>query len=384
MRRSGGLAEAVPLVVKFGTTLDQIDELRTRLLEYVKAEKREYQPNILTEIRDIVECYSLNLNVVFFYKSNWQNELLRLQRRNKFICAMMVSMQEIGIEGPRRRNPGASENNPFYYQRPGGVNEMLEGSNNDQGGQDGPGPQTGYLSRDPAFVPNARSSPGPGRNPSIMRNGPRMSRPRGESISQMSKRVDFSLGMKDVSSADMMSDLGDQRSPSRLPGMREISASRSNDTHRIPEEDEAERREDEATIRRAESRASRTGNSRSPWGLRRTSTDRSNIKRGPSLVHRNRFFSRNRKKGDGDEEEDLMEQGMAEIPESATPHDRMDPRTGIISPQAVRLSSDSGRSNQTVPAGGLPSFEERIRLQHPAGTEAQDFEMKNISRYTGT
>ena len=48
MRRSGGLAEAVPLTVKFGTTLDQIDDLRQRLLEFVRTEKREYQPNILT------------------------------------------------------------------------------------------------------------------------------------------------------------------------------------------------------------------------------------------------------------------------------------------------------------------------------------------------
>lgn len=52
MRRSGGLAEAVPLTVKFGTTLDQIDDLRQRLLEFVKLEKREYQPNILT----VCEC----------------------------------------------------------------------------------------------------------------------------------------------------------------------------------------------------------------------------------------------------------------------------------------------------------------------------------------
>ncbi len=47
--------------------------------------------------------------MVFFYKSNWQNELLRLQRRNKFICAMMISMQEVGIEGPLKRLPGQKE-----------------------------------------------------------------------------------------------------------------------------------------------------------------------------------------------------------------------------------------------------------------------------------
>ncbi|KAL6720708.1 hypothetical protein ACLMJK_002633 [Lecanora helva] len=390
-RRSGGLAEAVPLTVKFGTTLDQIDELRTRLLEYVKAEKREYQPNILTEIRDIVEAYSVNLNVVFFYKSNWQNELLRLQRRNKFICAMMVSMQEIGIEGPRRKIPGSTEANPFY-QRNLGISgpEILPGTHNNDNpdNNSGSGPASGSLRRDQdsAFVPNAGGNAGVGRYPSILRSGNGGSRPRGESISAMSKRVDFSLGMKDVSSADLMADLSDDRRPEIRTG----SATRSREARqRIIEEDEAERREDEGVIKRAESR-----NGRSPFGMRRVSTDRSSMKRGNSLVHRNRFFSRNRKKHDGEEEEDLMEQGMADIPESAGPSEKINPRTGIISPQAVRRSTETGYTSTTAgkpqPAnvsGGLPSFEDRMRLDHPATTgetQAEDFEMRNIARYTGT
>lgn len=383
MRRSGGLAEAVPLTVKFGTTLDQIDELRSRLLEYVKAEKREYQPNILTEIRDIVEAYSVNLNVVFFYKSNWQNELLRLQRRNKFICAMMVSMQEIGIEGPRRRIPGTNEDTPFYYHQTGGrVPEVSNDSNNEH--KFGPGPRSGSLARDPAFVPNAADSPNIDRNRSILRNGSRMSRSRGESISAMSKRVDFSLGMKDVSSADIMGDLDDSRSQTRVLDIRTDSNSRSRETRaRIVEEDEANRREDEATIRRAESR---TGNSRSPFGLgRRTSTDsQSKMRRGNSLTHRNRFFSRGKRTDEGDEERDLMEQGMADIPEVAGLSDRMDPRTGIVSPQAVRPSTESENSDAAIPAagrkssGGLQSFEERMRLEHPGGFRTEDFEMRNM------
>jgi small-conductance mechanosensitive channel len=105
-RRSGGLAEAVTISIKFGTTLEQIETLRSKLLEFVKAEKREYQGNILTELRDIVDVHSMNLNVVFFYKSNWQNEGLRLARRNKFICALMVCIQELNIEGPYMRFPG--------------------------------------------------------------------------------------------------------------------------------------------------------------------------------------------------------------------------------------------------------------------------------------
>ncbi len=100
MRRSGGLAEALPIVIRFGTTLKQIDDLPQTMLEFVKAEKREFQGNILTELRDVKETYSLTVNIVFFYKSNWQNEVLRLQRRNKFMCALIVAMQKVGIEGP--------------------------------------------------------------------------------------------------------------------------------------------------------------------------------------------------------------------------------------------------------------------------------------------
>lgn len=68
-RRSGGLAEAVPITIKFGTTLAQIESLRERLLEFVGSENREYQHNILTELTTVTEAYAISLNVVFFYKS---------------------------------------------------------------------------------------------------------------------------------------------------------------------------------------------------------------------------------------------------------------------------------------------------------------------------
>ncbi|KAI6926444.1 hypothetical protein KC355_g16745, partial [Hortaea werneckii] len=115
-RRSGGQAEAVPVTIKFGTTLDQIEGLRNKLLEFVQIEKREYQGKILTELREVVDVHYMTLNVVFFYKSNWQNEGLRLARRNKFICALMVTIQEMGIEGPYMRFPGMKQSFPMYLQ----------------------------------------------------------------------------------------------------------------------------------------------------------------------------------------------------------------------------------------------------------------------------
>ena len=381
MRRSGGLAEAVPLVVKFGTTLDQIDQLRSRLLEYVKAEKREYQANILTEIRDIVEAHAVNINVIFFYKSNWQNELLRLQRRNKFICAMMISMQEIGIEGPRARIPGSKAEKPFFYQRKGDRDaELLNGptidSNNDQLSEQNPA----------SFVPTTPDSSGVDRNRSILRDPSRTSRGRGESISAMAKHVDFSLGMKDISSADIMAELGENRVQARVPESRAGSTGVSRDVQdRIEEEnEEAHRREDATPVRRADSRSSIA---RSRFNLNRRSTESQSKKRNSgSLVHRNRFFSRNKQDDGGDEEDDLMEQGMAAIPETAGPSDRIDPRTGMISAQAVRPSTESGYSTNISGAGmagppsGLPSFEERIRLEHPGTSQTEDFELKSMER----
>ncbi|OAF59252.1 hypothetical protein VC83_04477 [Pseudogymnoascus destructans] len=71
-RRSGGLAEAVPVTMKFGTTIEQLEGLRVALLESVGTESREHQNNILTELKTVYEAYSTSKNVVFFYKSNWQ------------------------------------------------------------------------------------------------------------------------------------------------------------------------------------------------------------------------------------------------------------------------------------------------------------------------
>jgi small-conductance mechanosensitive channel len=343
-RRSGGLAEAVPIVIKFGTTLEQIEGLRNKLLDFVISEKREYQGKILTELREVSEAHSLTLNVVFFYKSNWQNELLRLQRRNKFICAMMVSIQELGIEGPRMRYPGQKQSFPVYLQNIPHMNVpgMGHGGNPDY-------PQ-GYMDEqpiDPPFVEPAAPGDGsygsgsaPGGNTFQPYAGPRprggsilkdphnpYARPRGESLAAMSRRVDFSLGMKDVSAADMAGDLfeDDERerlrqraiiqvtSPSRERTSNDIRPTSSND------------------VGRSTSISSAVSGS---GGLQRRPTDAEEGSRSRS-IHRNRFFSRHR----GAEND--AEQGMAGIPE--TNSGRIDPRTGVVSPQAWRPSMDSLR-----------------------------------------
>ncbi|KAI4273215.1 MAG: hypothetical protein L6R38_006384 [Xanthoria sp. 2 TBL-2021] len=372
MRRSGGLAEAVPLTVKFGTTLDEIDDLRQRLLEFVKSEKREYQPNILTEIREVVEAHSVNLNVVFFYKSNWQNELLRLQRRNKFICAMMISMQEVGIEGPLKRLPGQKLDAPYYVQYTGPIGPRPSGAARD----DDPSTQSGNFVSDPAAQSDIEDHLGHKR--SILRQpsgaSRRSGRPRGESITAMAKRVDFSLGMRDISSSgDMMGDLYDNVSPGRIPGGRRDSASRARD--RIVEEDEEQlKKENEGHS------TSRTSEGPSRLKFQRSSTTESGsrLKRSFSAIHRNRFFPRHGRRNSRGEYEDLMEQGMADIPESAGSSGRIDPRSGRVSSQAVRTTTEDdlarGRLPGTTAHGGQGPF------GGPSRSQTENFEMRNMKR----
>lgn len=365
MRRSGGLAEAVPIVIRFGTSLDQIESLRNMLLEFVKSEKREYQGNILTELREVTEAYSLTLNVVFFYKSNWQNELLRLQRRNKFICALMVAMQECGIEGPRRNQAGWRPDVPYFMQLPPGAPPLVGGNFSD--------PNNGHpptsIMGDSIHQTPAVGAP-PHQYPSILRRRPstgQLGRPRGESLSSMAKRVDFSLGMKDMSSGEQLSDVYEDRDRSQY---EEIIR-------------ESNRAEDE---RRTSASMDREGNARSTSReghtmsgiLRRSTTqsfggNRRTSVGGPHRVsisstdtHRNRFLNRFNRSGRSMDmpRDSLAEEGQAPPIPAIQSVRAIDPRSGQVSTQAIR-------SDSNVPVSASEPFPPMV----PTSSRVEDFEL---------
>jgi small-conductance mechanosensitive channel len=388
-RRSGGLAEAVPVTVKFGTTLEQIETLRNRLLEFVTAENREYQKNILTELTTIYEAYSITLNVVFFYKSNWQNELLRLQRRNKFICAMMVTMQELGMEGPRMKLAGAAPEWPMYLND---AYPHQESSSDQPQPPSGPDPRSGSLAREASPNPGDNSTfqasqpmytatgqpvqPAPlNYHPSILRNrnGSSTSRHRGETISQMGKRVDFSLGMSSISSGADFGDVYEDRRPKLPPSI--VMTSPPPGSGRASRDSGRQSHETESLARTS---------SRDSMGRVLSSNS--------GRTHRNRFFSRGRSKlGSAEEGTDLddLEAGtrdfsvndMPDIPEASWANSsnwgedtekeleggrkragtagqaasrRVDPRTGIVSPQAVARDSALERGELPIAETNSP------------------------------
>lgn len=133
-RRSSGIADPIELKMRFGTSGELIEELKGRMLDFVLENKRDYNPQILTEMRTVDEVYSVTMNIIFFHKSSYQNELLRLQRHNKFAMELMRVMHELGIEGPRKMEPGGAKGFPFYLAYPPSYSE----SEQKAGGPGGP------------------------------------------------------------------------------------------------------------------------------------------------------------------------------------------------------------------------------------------------------
>jgi hypothetical protein len=114
-RRSQGLADPINLKLRFGTTETQIEELKARMLKFCLQNKRDYAPNIISEVQTIDEVSSITMNIIFFHKSNYQNELLRLNRHNRFACELMRQMHDMGLETPRLVQPGGMRDMPLYW-----------------------------------------------------------------------------------------------------------------------------------------------------------------------------------------------------------------------------------------------------------------------------
>ena len=276
------------------------------------------------------------------------------------------------------RLPGQKEDLPFYYQYAGDRNLGKDNLS----GNDPPGSQPTFLDRQSANGPSISGDTNLQGTASILRypgTTPRTARNRGESISAMSKRVDFSLGMKDISSGDMMGDLYESVSPTRISGFNRSTSSRTRNAPRPTGEWDDHQ---ESTL---EHTTSRVSESQSRFSLNRTSTEsRNKMKGSHPTSHRNRFFPRHVKKGNRDDEyDDLMEQGMADIPESFTPLERIDPRSGVVSSRALKSNTESylpemeyWKSEST--SGVLPDDTRHEETRVPIRKDTETFEMKDI------
>jgi hypothetical protein len=78
----------------------QIEALRARMLEFLQTERRDFRPFVDISVEDFAAQGKLSLSATINYRGNWQNVTLKMQRRNKWICALRVALAELQIFGP--------------------------------------------------------------------------------------------------------------------------------------------------------------------------------------------------------------------------------------------------------------------------------------------
>jgi hypothetical protein len=132
IRRSGPISEKFEWDVDFGTTYDQIEQLRDDMLAFLEQESRDFQTKMdgasalrgssrklkrrASHHRRLCrpgQAYSqfqreplthadrrhLHMSQIC-YKSNWQNGVLKVQRRNKFVAAILARPAHVNDRCP--------------------------------------------------------------------------------------------------------------------------------------------------------------------------------------------------------------------------------------------------------------------------------------------
>ncbi|KAJ4382338.1 hypothetical protein N0V86_002672 [Didymella sp. IMI 355093] len=100
--RSRAMREQVSVFCDFGTSFEDINLLKLEMQNFLRdpLNSREFHPDTDIEVVSIAEMNKLELRVEIRHKMNWSNESLRASRRSKFMCALVVALRKVPINGP--------------------------------------------------------------------------------------------------------------------------------------------------------------------------------------------------------------------------------------------------------------------------------------------
>ncbi|KAG9206904.1 hypothetical protein G6514_000194 [Epicoccum nigrum] len=100
--RSKAMREQVSVFCDFGTSFEDINLLKLEIQSFLRdpANSRDFFPDTDIEVISIAEMNKLELRVEIRFKGNWSNESLRASRRSKFMCALVVALRKVPINGP--------------------------------------------------------------------------------------------------------------------------------------------------------------------------------------------------------------------------------------------------------------------------------------------
>ncbi|KAK9364702.1 Mechanosensitive ion channel-domain-containing protein [Lipomyces kononenkoae] len=103
--RSLAMYDSVALEVNFGTTADDIEVLQEYLENFVKANSRDFYPQVNITVSDIPAMDRMEISFTVRHKSNMANEILRSQRHNKFMCEVVAACTKVPIHAPNMGDP---------------------------------------------------------------------------------------------------------------------------------------------------------------------------------------------------------------------------------------------------------------------------------------
>ncbi|SJX65747.1 uncharacterized protein SRS1_10081 [Sporisorium reilianum f. sp. reilianum] len=96
-RRSGAQWEFTLIQVGFETSLETLDQLRTKLRAWTKENDRDFGGPLDLNFNSITQQNSIELVVAFEHKSNWQDWGARWERRTKLMKRLKSACEELGI-----------------------------------------------------------------------------------------------------------------------------------------------------------------------------------------------------------------------------------------------------------------------------------------------
>lgn len=104
--RANGMHERLSIPAHFQTTFEDIQCLRDELKRFVrdKDNSRDFMPDIDIEVAGLGDLDRLDLHVHLRYRYNWSNDRVRVARRSKFMCALVLALRRLGIRAPEE-NP---------------------------------------------------------------------------------------------------------------------------------------------------------------------------------------------------------------------------------------------------------------------------------------
>jgi len=95
------------------TTFVDIMHLRTELEAFLKANPRDYMPNLGLNVIDVAELNKIEIRVAWIHKNNWSNEPLRAKRSGRFMCALVAAIRKVPIMRPGGV-PLGTEERPYW------------------------------------------------------------------------------------------------------------------------------------------------------------------------------------------------------------------------------------------------------------------------------